>query len=179
MIVIAESLARVIAAIRITRACWQTSRPPKHRNWSSETLHSLRCVWNRAIGVHLCYCFVPALRFGVTRKDLFRFVPLFKFSSGLFRFVVLVSRNAPICSDLFSEQISRNQGNPFLPTPFVSPRPGKRHLKSGKEKAHKHKPNFPVTAQVGEGVSRPGGQGSPDRWPGVKSLCAVCGTQGT
>ena len=23
-----------------------------------------------------------------------------------------------------------------------------------------------------------GGQGSPDRWPGVKSLCAVCGTQG-
>ena len=29
------------------------------------------------------------------------------------------------------------------------------------------------------GVSRPGGQGSPDRLPGVKSLCAVCGTQGT
>ena len=29
------------------------------------------------------------------------------------------------------------------------------------------------------GVSRPGGQGSPDRWPGVKSLCGVCGTQGT
>ena len=38
---------------------------------------------------------------------------------------------------------------------------------------------FPVTARVGGGVSRPGGQGSPDRWPGVKSLCAVCGTQGT
>ena len=31
---------------------------------------------------------------------------------------------------------------------------------SGKEKAHKHKQNFPVTARVG-GVSRPGGQGSP------------------
>ena len=44
---------------------------------------------------------------------------------------------------------------------------------SGKEKAHKHKQIFPVTARVG-GVSR---QGSPDRWPGVKSLCAVCGTQ--
>ena len=31
----------------------------------------------------------------------------------------------------------------------------------------------------GGGVTRPGGQGSPDWWPGVKSLCAVCGTQGT
>ena len=41
----------------------------------------------------------------------------------------------------------------------------------------KHKQNFPVTARVG-GVSRPGGGGAPDRWPGVKSLCAVCGTQG-
>ena len=50
---------------------------------------------------------------------------------------------------------------------------------SGKEKAHKHKQNFLVIAWVGGGVSRPGGQGSPDRWPGVKSLCAVCGTQGT
>ena len=30
----------------------------------------------------------------------------------------------------------------------------------------------------GGGFSRPGGQGSPDRWPGVKSLCAVCGIQG-
>ena len=49
---------------------------------------------------------------------------------------------------------------------------------SGKEKAHKHKQIFPVTARVGGGVSRPGGQGSPDRWPGVKSLCAVCGIQG-
>ena len=52
--------------------------------------------------------------------------------------------------------------------------------KSGKEKAHKHKHIFPVTARAGGGgVSRPGGGGSPDRWPGVKSLCAVCGTQGT
>ena len=25
------------------------------------------------------------------------------------------------------------------------------------------------------GVSRPDGQRSPDRWPGVRSLCAVCG----
>ena len=51
--------------------------------------------------------------------------------------------------------------------------------KSGKEKAHKHKQIFSVTARAGGGVSRPGGGGSPDRWPGVKSLCAVCGTQGT
>ena len=50
--------------------------------------------------------------------------------------------------------------------------------KSGKEKAHKHKQIVLVTARAG-GVSRPGGQGSPDRWPGVKSLCAVCATQGT
>ena len=49
----------------------------------------------------------------------------------------------------------------------------------GKEKAHKHKPIFPVTARVGGGVGLPTG------WPGVsrpvarvKSLCAVCGTQG-
>ena len=48
---------------------------------------------------------------------------------------------------------------------------------SGKERAHKQKQIFPVTARVGGGISRPGGQGSPDRWPGVKSLCAVCGTQ--
>ena len=34
-----------------------------------------------------------------------------------------------------------------------------------------------MTARVG-GVSRPGGEGSPNRWRGVKSLCAVCGTQG-
>ena len=36
---------------------------------------------------------------------------------------------------------------------------------SGKEKAHKHKQIFPVTARVG-GVSRTGGPGAPDRWPG-------------
>ena len=45
---------------------------------------------------------------------------------------------------------------------------------SGKEKAHKHKQIFPVTARAGGGVSRPGGGGSPDRWPGVKSfMCCV------
>ena len=45
---------------------------------------------------------------------------------------------------------------------------------SGKGKAHKHTQIFPVTARVGGGVSRPGGQGSPDRWPGSKVyvLCA-------
>ena len=64
--------------------------------------------------------------------DFFRFVPISPFSSDLFRFAVLVFGNAlicsdlfrflPICSDLFSEQIRTNQGNPFLPTPFANPR---------------------------------------------------------
>ena len=53
-----------------------------------------------------------------------------------------------------------------------------RVLKSGKEKAHKHKQTFPVTARAGGGSPDRVG-GSPDRWPRVKSLCAVCGTQGT
>ena len=62
--------------------------------------------------------------------DLFRFVPISPFSSDLFRFALLVFRNTPICSDLlrflpicsdlFSEQIRTNQGNPFLPTPFAN-----------------------------------------------------------
>ena len=50
---------------------------------------------------------------------------------------------------------------------------------SGKEKAHKHKQIFLVTARAGGGLPTGWGGGSPDRWPGVKSLCAVCGTQGT
>ena len=37
---------------------------------------------------------------------------------------------------------------------------------SGKEKAHKHKQIFPVTARAGGGLL-------------IKSLCAVCGSQGT
>ena len=68
---------------------------------------------------------------GRGHPDLFRF-PLF--SSNLFQFAFLVYgvssdlfRFAPICSDVFSdseisEQIRTNQGNPFLPTPFASPR---------------------------------------------------------
>ena len=64
--------------------------------------------------------------------DLSKFVPISPFSSDLFRFVLLVFGNTPICSDLFrflpicsdllSEQIRTNQGNPFLPTPFANPR---------------------------------------------------------
>ena len=58
---------------------------------------------------------------------------------------------------------------------------------SGKEKAHRHKQIFPVTARAGGGLPTGWGGGlptgwgggSPDWWPGVKSLCAVCGTQGT
>ena len=46
-------------------------------------------------------------------------------------------------------------------------------------KRHININNFSGDCPGGGGVSRPGGGGSPDRWPGVKSLCAVCGTQGT
>ena len=45
-------------------------------------------------------------------------------------------------------------------------------LYSGKEKAHKHEQFFPVTARVGGG-------GLPTGEPGIKCLCAVCGTQET
>ena len=45
-------------------------------------------------------------------------------------------------------------------------------LFSGKEKAHKHKQFCPVTAWVRGG-------GLPTGWPGVKCLCAVCGTERT
>ena len=48
---------------------------------------------------------------------------------------------------------------------------------SGKEKAHEHKQDFPVTARVGGGL--PTGWPGVSRPPGVKSLCAVCRTQGT
>ena len=53
-IVITESLARVIAAIRIASVRWRSYPPPpkKHRNESSQTLRSLCCDSNRAIGVH-------------------------------------------------------------------------------------------------------------------------------
>ena len=44
---------------------------------------------------------------------------------------------------------------------------------SGKEKAHKHKQNFPVTARVGR-VSRPGGGGGlPTGGQGSKFMCCV------
>ena len=46
---------------------------------------------------------------------------------------------------------------------------------SGKEKAHKHRQMLLVTARVrGSLPTGSGGQGSPDRWPGVKVyvLCA-------
>ena len=44
-------------------------------------------------------------------------VPCFQEYHDLFRF-------APISSDLVSDQIRTNQGNPFLPTAFVNPRHG-------------------------------------------------------
>ena len=50
-IVIAESLARIIVAIRIPSVCWRSFRPPNHRDLSSQTLRSLCCDSNRAIGV--------------------------------------------------------------------------------------------------------------------------------
>ena len=54
VIVIAESLARVIAAIRITSVRWR-SYPPKHTEISPHSpLRSLCRNSNRASGVHLC-----------------------------------------------------------------------------------------------------------------------------
>ena len=52
--VVAESLGRVIAAIRITSVRWWSYLSPKHRYWSFEALRSLRCDSNRAIAVHSC-----------------------------------------------------------------------------------------------------------------------------
>ena len=51
-IVIAKSLERVIAAIRITSIRWRSYLAQKHRIWSLETLRSFRCGSNHAIGVH-------------------------------------------------------------------------------------------------------------------------------
>ena len=53
-IVIAESLAREIAEIRITSVGWRSYLLPKHRHWSSETLLSLSCDLDHEIGVHAC-----------------------------------------------------------------------------------------------------------------------------
>ena len=63
-------------------------------------------------------------------------------------------------------------------TPLENPLENSPLRKSGKEKAHKHEEIFPVTAR-GRGGSPDRVARGPDRWPGVKSLCAVCGTQGT
>ena len=62
--------------------------------------------------------------------------------------------------------------------PNINKWPGVKFGKiSGKEKAHEHKQIFPLTARGGGGLPT-GWPGPPDRWPGVKSSCAVCGTQG-
>ena len=58
-IVIAESLASVIAAIRITSVRWRAYLPLKHRIWSSQTQRvpcvAIRIAWLAVIGV----VFVP------------------------------------------------------------------------------------------------------------------------
>ena len=51
-------------------------------------------------------------------------------------------------------------------------------LKSQERKRHININKFFRRLPGWGGFSRPGGQGSPNRLPGVKSLCAVCGTQG-
>ena len=96
---------------------------PRMREWLSFVTKSEPPVWGRQKGV------TPSC------SHLFQFVPISPFSSDLFRFALLVFRNTPIssdssdllrflqiCSDLFSEQIRTDQGNPFLPTPFANPR---------------------------------------------------------
>ena len=68
-------------------------------------------------------CMNRSLHFGVGRRG---FVPICSDLRSLFSgFVPICSdllRFLPICADLFSEQIRTNQGSPFLPTPFASPR---------------------------------------------------------
>ena len=56
--------------------------------------------------------------------DLFRFPRFLPICSDLHSLFSGIPRFVPICSDLFSEQIRTNQGNPFLTTPFASPRLG-------------------------------------------------------
>ena len=85
------------------------------------------------------------------------------------------SRNSKLSFRTFPRNLLRNlPRNPLRNFPcFPAWQVEKSSPKiSGKEKAHKHKQIFSVTARVG-GVFRPGGRGSPDRWSGVKSLCAV------
>ena len=53
-IVIAQSLARLFAAIRLTSLRWRSFGDPQHRRWSLETLRSLRCDSHCAIRVHSC-----------------------------------------------------------------------------------------------------------------------------
>ena len=64
------------------------------------------------------------------RPDLFRFprfLPICSDLRSLFsgrpRFVPISFRFLPICFQDKSEQIRTNRGNPFLSTPFASPRP--------------------------------------------------------
>ena len=81
--------------------------------------------------------------------DLFRFIPISPFSSDLFRFAFLVSRNTPICSDLFrflpicsdlfSEQIRIYQGTPFCRPLLQIPELltfATRHYSSKSENSH-------------------------------------------
>ena len=83
-------------------------------------------------------------RFGVGRRGSPRFVPISPVSSDFFQFPLLLFRNALIrsdffrfpliSSDLFSDQIRTDQGNPFLPTAFASPGPYYRMGKIARRK---------------------------------------------
>ena len=57
------------------------------------------------------------------RPDLFRFVPIFLFSSELFRFALLVVGNTPIYSDLlrFLSICFQNKSEQIRETPFCRP----------------------------------------------------------
>ena len=65
-------------------------------------------IWGRQRGVTLIWSDFPVF------FRLFRCFPCFREYADLFRF-------APFSSDLLSEQIRTNQGNPLLPTPFANP----------------------------------------------------------
>ena len=114
-------LLTIFPGKRSSKISFQTSPEVRHRfRRRLRQLHSGNC-----------WC----LQIGVTKRGSPRFVPIFPFSSDLFRFAFLVFVNAPIYSDLLQflpicseNKIRANQGNPFLPTP-LQVADSKQHMK--------------------------------------------------
>ena len=74
------------------------------------------------------------------------------------------SAYTPVSFSFFLPELQASSVEPSLCPQFVSPGCASASDCSGKEKAHKHKQIFPVTARVGGGL--------PTGWPGVSRLVA-------